>query len=134
MPNDSQLTAWPLLNGRMVAHLQEFHFNSNLMLNFFGLLMYSEHTEIHLEPGNVLFPLNKSWRIEDFKSTFRFCNSILMILLQIKCEISQLPKNIRRGICKLAITISKIFMLISSSIICVCIQSLNTVLFFSCLL
>lgn len=65
MPNDSQLTAWPLLNGRIVAHLQEFHFNSNLMLNFFGLLKYSEHSETHLEPGNVLFPLKKSYTTKE---------------------------------------------------------------------
>lgn len=66
MPNDSLLTAWPLLNGRMVAQLQEFHFNSNLMLNFFGLLMYSKHTEIHPEPGNVLFLLNKCCKTTEF--------------------------------------------------------------------
>lgn len=65
MANDSQLTAWPLLNGRMVAHLQEFNFNSNLMLYFFWLLTYGEHTEIHLETGNVLFPLNKFCRTEE---------------------------------------------------------------------
>lgn len=55
----------------MVAHLQEFHFNSNLMLNFFGLLMYSKHTEIHPEPGNVLFPfkeVQQNYRIEGLQS------------------------------------------------------------------